>query len=192
MSRVTNSWCMWHSIVKQIFPNSMYGKLGVITWLLFHDLIRKNYNQYTYFDLKVWIVVDFYTLMKKCHKITFLAKIAVKKVTIPSQNGKNKFTKMGLEKARFFFHLISHCLRFSNFSKSHFFRLHHQNKDYNTTSRGVLNPRPGLHVQRASAFLRPPLRLPKTEACFWKALSVYPVTIGEKNEMKKKGRKAND
>ena len=26
-------------------------------------------------------------------------------------------------------------------------------------------------------------------ACFWKALSVYPVTIGEKNEKKKRGEK---
>ena len=58
-----------------------------------------------------------------------------------------------------------------------------------TTSRGVLNPSPGLHVKRASAFLRPPLRLAKMAACFWKALSVYPVTIGEKNEKKKRGEK---
>ena len=64
--------------------------------------------------------MDFYTLMKKCHKITFLAKIAVKKVTIPSQNGKNKFTKMGLEKARFFFSLDFTVFVF-NFSKSHFY-----------------------------------------------------------------------
>ena len=87
-----------------------------------------------------------------------------------------------------FFSLDFTLSSFPTFLNPIFIRLHHQNKD-NTTSRGVLNPSPGLHVKRASAFLRPPLRLAKMAACFWKALSVYPVTIGEKNEKKKRGEK---
>ena len=119
-----------------------------------------------------------------------------------SHNGKNIFnslnTKWALKKsehskATWTFHLnfIFTQVFVSNFFKSHFLvRLYHyQNNSWDTTSRGVLNPSPGLHVKRASAFLRPPLRLAKMAACFWKALSVYPVTIGEKNEKKKRGEK---
>ena len=113
----------------------------------------------------------------------------ISEANFSSQYGKFKFTslntKMGLEKVRFFTKFDFTQSSFPTFLNP-IFRLH-QNKD--TTSRGVLNPRPGLHVKRASFFLRPPLRLAKTAACFWKALSVYPVTIGEKNE-RKRGEKS--
>ena len=104
---------------------------------------------------------------------------------------------MGLEKVRTFQGNLNNSLDLiftqvfvSNFFKSHFLDcIIIKIIAGDTTSRGVLNPSPGLHVKRASAFLRPPLRLAKMAACFWKALSVYPVTIGEKNEKKKRGEK---
>ena len=39
--------------------SKFYGKVGVISWFLFH-LIRKNYVLYWDFDMKSWIV-DFFT-----------------------------------------------------------------------------------------------------------------------------------
>ena len=46
-------------ICKNINFSKFYGKVGVISWFLFH-LIRKNYILYWDFDLKSWIV-DFFT-----------------------------------------------------------------------------------------------------------------------------------
>ena len=43
----------------EIYFSKFYGKVGVITWFLFH-LIWKNYVLYWDFDLKSWIV-DFFT-----------------------------------------------------------------------------------------------------------------------------------
>ena len=57
--------------------SKFYGKVGVISQLLFH-LIWKNYGLYWDSDSKSWIM-DFslVSLEKKHHKTTFLVKISV-------------------------------------------------------------------------------------------------------------------
>ena len=64
-----------------VYFSKFYGKVGVISWLLFH-LIWKNYVLYWNFDFKSWIV-DFYTRFfmsetsEKIHNSTFRVKISV-------------------------------------------------------------------------------------------------------------------
>ena len=61
----------------KFFSSKFYGKVGAISWLLFH-LIWKNYVLYCDFDLKSWIV-DFFTRFthEKTPQTTFLVKISV-------------------------------------------------------------------------------------------------------------------
>ena len=65
-----------NSIIKCFFFK-FYGKVGVISWFLFH-IIWKNYVLYWDFDLKIWIVIfSLVSLKKKHHKTTFPVKISV-------------------------------------------------------------------------------------------------------------------
>ena len=50
---------VWNLKNINIYFSKFYGKVGVISWLLFH-LIWKNYVLYWDFDSKSWIV-DFFT-----------------------------------------------------------------------------------------------------------------------------------
>ena len=54
---------------EKIIFSKFYGKVGVISWFLFH-LIWKNYVLYWDFDLKGWIV-DFFTPREKTPQNNF-------------------------------------------------------------------------------------------------------------------------
>ena len=65
-----------HSTLLQTYFYKFYGRVGVISWLLFH-LIWKNYFIYWDFDSKSWIM-DFFTRFhswKKTTKQLFLCTI---------------------------------------------------------------------------------------------------------------------
>ena len=59
-----------------IYFSKFYGKVCVVILVTFPSHLKRNYALKRYFEPKSWIVGVF-SLMKKCHKSTFLVKISV-------------------------------------------------------------------------------------------------------------------